>query len=277
MRRAASDVTLIRPSRGWVPLRLAELWASRELLYFLVWRTVKARYKQTVLGAGWAIIQPVMTMAAFSLFFGKLARVPSEGVPYPIFAFTALVPWTFFANSLSLASNSLVEQERLLTRVYFPRLLLPLAAVTAGLVDFAIAFGVLTALMAYYGAVPGLAVLAAPLFVLLAITAALGAGLWLSALNVQYRDVRYVTPFLVQFWLFVTPVAYPGSLVPGRWQALYGLNPMAGVIEGFRCALLGLPQPPLALLAASAGTAVFLLISGLYYFRRMERSFADVV
>jgi lipopolysaccharide transport system permease protein len=274
---ASSDVTILRPSRGWVPLRLAELWAARELLYFLVWRTVKVRYKQTFLGAAWAVVQPVMTMAVFSLFFGKLARIPSEGIPYPVFALTALVPWTFFANSLTQASNSLVEQESLLTRVYFPRLLLPLAAVTAGLLDFAITFAALVALMAAYGNVPGVAVLALPLFVLLAVIAALGAGLWLSALNVQYRDVRYVTPFLVQIWLFVTPVAYPSSLVPPRWQALYGLNPMAGAVEGFRWALLGLPQPPSRLLAASAGTAAILLISGLFYFRRMERSFADVV
>jgi len=274
---ASTDVTILRPSRGWVPLRLAELWAARELLYFLVWRTVKVRYKQTFLGAAWAVVQPVKTMAVFSLFFGRLARIPSEGIPYPIFALTALVPWTFFANSLTQASNSLVEQESLLTRVYFPRLLLPLAAVTAGLLDLAIAFAALVGLMAVYGNVPSVAVVTLPLFVLLAVIAALGAGLWLSALNVQYLDVRYVTPFLVQIWLFVSPVAYPSSLVPARWQAVYGLNPMAGVVEGFRWALLGLPQPPGGLLAASAGTAVILLVSGLFYFRRMERSFADVV
>jgi len=256
---------------------LAELWASRELLYFLVWRIVKVRYKQTFLGAVWAVVQPVMTMAVFTLFFGKLARIPSEGIPYALFALTALVPWTYFANGLTQASNSLVEQESLLTRVYFPRLLLPLAAVTAGMLDFAIAFLALLGLMAAYGNAPGIAILALPLFVLLAMVTALGAGVWLSALNVQYRDVRYVAPFLVQIWLFITPVAYPGSLVPARWQAVYGLNPMAGAVEGFRWALLGLPQPPARLLAASAGTAVVLLIGGLFYFRRMERSFADVV
>jgi lipopolysaccharide transport system permease protein len=270
-------ITVLRPSRGWVPLRLAELWASRELLYFLVWRTVKVRYKQTLLGAAWAIVQPVMTMAVFSLFFGRLARIPSEGIPYPVFALTALVPWTYFANSLTQASNSLVEQESLLTRVYFPRLLLPLAAVTAGLLDFAISFGVLAGLIVWYWHLPSAAVLALPLFILLTVVAALGAGLWLSALNVQYRDVRYVTPFLVQIWLFITPVAYPSSLVPRRWQAVYGINPMAGAIEGFRWALVGLPEPPLRLLAASTATAVVLLIGGLVYFRRMERSFADVV
>jgi lipopolysaccharide transport system permease protein len=211
------------------------------------------------------------------MFFGKLARIPSEGIPYAVFALTALVPWTYFANGLTQASNSLVEQESLLTRVYFPRLLLPLAAVTAGMLDFAIAFVALLGLMAAYGSAPGAAILALPLFVLLAMVTALGAGVWLSALNVQYRDVRYVTPFLVQVWLFITPVAYPGSLVPGRWQAVYGINPMAGAVEGFRWALLGLPQPPARLLAASAGTAVTVLIGGLFYFRRMERSFADVV
>jgi len=271
------EITVLRPSRGWVPLRLAELWASRELLYFLVWRTVKVRYKQTSLGVAWAVVQPVMTMAVFSLFFGRLAGIPSEGVPYPVFALTALVPWTYFANSVTQASNSLVEQESLLTRIYFPRLLLPLAAVTAGLLDFAISFGVLAGMMVWYWHLPGAAVLAVPLFIVLALVAALGAGLWLSALNVQYRDIRYVTPFLVQIWLFITPVAYPSSLVPRRWQAVYGINPMAGAIEGFRWGLVGLPEPPLRLLAASTATALVLLISGLVYFRRMERSFADVV
>jgi lipopolysaccharide transport system permease protein len=272
-----SDVTILRSSRGWVPLRLAELWASRELLYFLVWRVLKVRYKQTFLGAAWAVVQPVTTMAVFTLFFGKLARIPSEGIPYALFALTALVPWTYFSNGLTQASNSLVEQESLLTRVYFPRLLLPLAAVAAGILDFAIAFVALLALMAHFGSAPSAALLTLPLFVLLAVVTALGAGLWLSALNVQYRDVRYVTPFLVQVWLFITPVAYPSSLVPARWQATYGINPMAGAVEGFRWALLGSPPPPAGLLAASVGTAALLLIGGLFYFRRMERSFADVV
>ena len=272
-----SDVVILGPSRGWVPLRLAELWASRELLYFLVWRTVKVRYKQTFLGAAWAVVQPVLTMAVFTLFFGKLARIPSEGVPYAVFALTALVPWTYFANGLTQASNSLVEQEALLTRVYFPRLLLPLAAITAGLLDLAIAFVALVGLMAAHGTAPSVAVLTLPLFVLLAVITALGAGVWLSALNVQYRDVRYVTPFLVEIWLFITPVAYPSTLVPARWQAVYGINPMAGAVAGFRWALLGLPQPPAHLLVASVATAVILLTGGLFYFRRMERSFADVV
>jgi lipopolysaccharide transport system permease protein len=257
-------------------LRLRELWEYRELLYFLVWRDVKVRYKQTALGAAWAIIQPLFTMVVFSVFFGRLAGLPSDGLPYPVFSYTALVPWTYFATALTMSSNSLVDHARLITKVYFPRLLVPTASVLAGLLDLAIASTVLVGMILYYGIVPGPAVLLLPAFVILAAATALGVGLWLSALNVQYRDVRYTIPFLVQFWLFLTPVAYSSTLVPERWRALYGLNPMTGVVEGFRWALLGKAEPPGALLFVSVGSVVLLLAGGLFYFRRMERRFADV-
>jgi lipopolysaccharide transport system permease protein len=269
--------TLIRPASRWVPLELREIWERRELLYFFIWRNVKVRYKQTVLGGAWAIIQPFLTMVVFSIFFGRLAGIPSEGVPYPIFTYTALVPWTFFANALSQASNSLLEQERLITKIYFPRLLLPIAAVLSGLLDFAIAFLLLIGMMIWYGLTLTPAILLVPFFVLMATLTALGAGVWLSALNVQYRDVRYVIPFLVQFWLFVSPIAYPSSLVPEPWRALYGLNPMAGVVEGFRWALLGHAPMPAVLLGVSLLVVLTVLVGGLYYFRRMEETFADVV
>ena len=266
----------IRPSTGWVPINLKELWDYRELLYFLVWRDLKVRYKQTALGAAWAVIQPFFTMVVFSIFFGRLAGLPSEGVPYPVFAYTALVPWTYFASALTQSSNSLIDQGRVITKVYFPRLLLPTSAVVAGLVDLAIAFVVLIGMLLYYGIVPTPRILALPLFVLLAAATTLGVGLWLSALNVQYRDVRYVAPFLIQFWLFMTPIAYSSTLVPEQWRPLYGLNPMAGVVEGFRWALLDTPAPG-PLLLASVVAVSGLLIGGLYYFRRMERSFADLI
>jgi lipopolysaccharide transport system permease protein len=256
---------------------LKELWEYRELLYFLIWRDVKVRYKQTALGAAWAILQPLMMMAVFSLFFGYLARLPSDGVPYPIFTLCALLPWQLFAHALTESSNSLVANERLLTKVYFPRLVVPIAAVLGGLVDFAIAFVILLLMMLYYGVVPTWAIVTLPGFILLAVVTALGVGLWLSALNVQYRDVRHTMAFLIQFWLFATPVAYSSSLVPERWRALYGLNPMVGVVEGFRWALLGKSEPPGALLAVSVAVVVLLLIGGIYYFRRMEQEFADVV
>jgi len=268
--------TVIQPSRGWVALNLRDLWAYRELLYFLVWRDIKVRYKQTVLGAAWAVLQPFFTMVVFSIFFGGLAKVPSDGIPYPIFAYCALVPWSYFAGSLERAGNSLVGSSHLITKVYFPRLAIPVSAVLAGLVDFGIAFLVLLGMMLYYGIAPTAAVLTLPLFLLLAVLTALGVGLWLSALNVQYRDVRYTIPFLTQVWLFLTPIAYPSSLVPEQWRALYGLNPMAGVVEGFRWALLG-KDPPGPLLVVSTVVVVLLLIGGLYYFRRMEKTFADVV
>lgn len=271
------SVTLIRPGRGWATANLRELWNHRELLYFLVWRDLKVRYKQTVLGAAWAIIQPFFTMVVFSVFFGRLAKVPSDGVPYPIFAYCALLPWQFFAHALAQSANSVVASERLVTKVYFPRLVIPLAPVLAGLVDFAIAFGVLLAMMLYYGIVPTAAAATLPFLLLLALGAALGVGLWLSALNVQYRDVRYTIPFLTQFWLFATPVAYPASLVPARWRVLLGLNPMASVVEGFRWAFLGTPGPPVSMVALSVVVVLLLVGTGLYYFRYMERSFADIV
>jgi len=270
-------VIVIRPSKGWAPLNLGALWEYRELLYFLIWRTIKVRYKQTVLGAAWAVIQPFFTMIVFSIFFGHLVRIPSEGVPYPIFSYAALVPWMYFANAVTQSSNSLVENQSMITKVYCPRLLVPLASVLAGLVDFTMAFVVLIAMMVFYGIVPTAAIWTLPLFVVLATITALGVGLWLSALNVQYRDVRYTTSFLVQIWLFLTPIAYPSTLVPGKWLVIYGLNPMAGVIEGFRWALLGTEHAPGTLLMLSALTAAVLVVSGLYYFRRTERAFADVV
>lgn len=267
----------IAPSSGWVPLHLREFWEYRELLYFLVWRNIKVRYKQTVLGAAWAVIQPLCTMIVFSIFFGALAGISSDGVPYPIFAYSALVPWTYFSNAVAQSSSSLEMDERLLTKIYFPRLFVPLASVLSGLVDFAIAFLVLLSMMLFYGVVPTPAILATPLFLGLAIASATAVGLWLSALNVQYRDVRYVIPFLVQFWLFATPIAYPSSIVPERWRAIYGLNPMVGVVDGFRWALLGQTTRPGPALLVSGTTVVLLLIGGLYYFRRAERTFADVV
>ena len=267
----------IRPPQGWASLELGELWEYRELLFFLVWRDIKVRYKQTALGAAWAIIQPFFMMVVFSLFFGRLAKIPSDGIPYPVFAYCALLPWQLFAHALTESSNSLVGNQNLITKVYFPRLVVPISAVLGGLVDFAVAFVILLGMMAYYGLVPTLAIVTLPLFVLLAIFTALGVGLWLSALNVQYRDVRYTIGFLTQFWLFATPVAYPSSLVPQQWRWLYGLNPMAGVVEGFRWALLGKSEGPGILLVFSIFAVIVLLVSGLYYFRRMEQTFADIV
>ncbi|GAB4196584.1 MAG: ABC transporter permease [Roseiflexaceae bacterium] len=277
--RPQPPLTVIEPSRGWVSLGLRELWAYRELLLFLVWRDIKVRYKQTALGAAWAIIQPLFTMLVFSLFFGQLARIqPPGGLPYWLFAYTGLVPWTFFASGLAQSSDSLVGSANLIRKVYFPRLAVPIATVLAGLVDFGLAFAVLLAAMLASGFVPGLSVLLLPLFLLLALVTAMGVGLWLSALNVQFRDVRYVVPFLVQIWLFATPIAYPSTLITNPlWRALYGLNPMVGVVEGFRWALLGSDSPPGLLLAGSVLAALLLLVSGALYFRRMERTFADVV
>jgi lipopolysaccharide transport system permease protein len=267
----------IEPSRGWVTLKLREIWEYRELLYFLIWRDIKVRYKQTALGATWAIIQPLMTMVVFSLFFGRLAKIPSDGVPYPIFSFAALVPWTFFANGLTASSNSIVGSSHLITKVYFPRLVAPLASVLPGVVDFALAFVILLGMMLFYGIVPGLAILWLPLFLLLALVTALGIGLWLSALNVEYRDVRFLVPFLTQIWLFATPIAYPSSLLPEPWRTIYGLNPMVGVVEGFRWALLGTNQAPGPMILVSTAAALLILVSGAFYFRRMERTFADIV
>jgi len=275
----SSALTTLRiaPSKGWVSLRLHELWEYRELLYFLIWRDIKVRYKQTALGASWAIIQPVFTMLVFSLFFGHLGKIPSDGIPYPIFSFAALVPWTFFANGLGQSSNSLVGNANLITKIYFPRLIVPLASVFSGIVDFLLAFVVLLGMMLYYGLVPTLNVLWLPLFVLLALVTSLGVGLWFSALNVEYRDVRYVVPFITQFWLFATPIAYPSSLLSQPWRTIYGLNPMVGVVEGFRWALLGTKTAPGPIIAVSSAAALVILVTGAFYFRRMERTFADIV
>jgi lipopolysaccharide transport system permease protein len=270
-------VQIIRPRRGWWDIDLREIWAYRELLYFFVWRDIKVRYKQTVIGAAWAILQPFMTMVVFSLFFGKLAKMPSHGLPYPVFYYSALLPWMYFAGALQNATNTIIEHQRVITKVYFPRIILPLAAVLSGLVDFGIAFIILIGMMLFYGIIPTLAVLWLPFLMLLAVMTAFGVGLWLSALNAIYRDVRYAVPFLIQFWMFASPVAYPSSLVPERWQWLYGLNPMAGVIEGFRWALTGQGQPPAPLFAVSVLAVLLVLIGGLFYFRRMEGIIADLV
>jgi lipopolysaccharide transport system permease protein len=277
-----SLVTVIEPSRGWVAVRLDELWSYRELLYFFIWRDVKIRYKQTLLGASWAVLQPLLTMLIFTIFFGQMAGVGSEGAPYPIFSYTGLLPWTFFAAGLGGSANSLVGSASLLKKVYFPRLIVPVSAVLGGLVDFVVAFLVLLGMMAWYGVPPRAEMLLLPVFLLLASGAALGAGLWLSALNVEFRDVRYVMPFFIQLLLFVTPVIYPASRVTAKLESmglpgwLYGLNPMAGVLQGFRWAILG-SGDPWALTAAGAVVTVLLLAGGLFYFRRMERTFADVV
>lgn len=273
---------IIKPSQGWVSLKLRELWAYKELLYFLTWRDIKVRYKQTALGGAWAIIQPFFTMIVFSLFFGKLAKIsPDNNLPYPIFSYAALVPWTFFSNGLTQSANSLVMSANLIKKVYFPRLAVPIATVLAGVVDFVLAFVVLLGMMLWYGIAPTANVIWLPFFLLLALVTSLGVGLWLAAMNVQFRDVRYVVPFLTQFWLFATPIAYPSSLVSKQlgefWVTLYGLNPMVSVVEGFRSALLGTNGAPLSTIVVSSVAAVALLVSGAFYFRRMEKTFADVV
>jgi len=268
---------VIQPSKGWASLNLSEVWQYRELLYFLSWRDIKVRYKQTVLGAAWAVIQPFFTMVLFTLVFGRLAKMPSDGVPYPIFAYAALVPWTFFANSLTQASNSLVTSTNLIKKVYFPRLIIPMSSVISGAVDFAIAFAVLLGMMIFFGVFPTQNVVWLPCFLALAFITAMGVGLWLTAINVQYRDVRYTIPFLTQFWLFATPIAYPSSLLPEPWRSLYGLNPMAGVVEGFRWALLGVETGPGPMMLVSALVALVVLVTGLFYFQRMQRTFADIV
>ncbi len=268
---------IIKPSRGWFTLRLNDLWQYRELLYFLTWRDIKVRYKQTVLGAAWAIIQPFFTMVVFTLFFGKLAKIPSEGVPYPIFSYAGLLPWTFFAQAMNQSSDSLVGNANLITKVYFPRLVIPLSAGLAPLVDFCIAFVVLIGMMFYYQIFPTGTLIWLPVFLLLAFATSLGVGLWLSALNVQYRDVRYTVPFLTQLWLFATPVIYPSSGVHGPWRIVLGLNPMTGVVEGFRWALLGIGAAPGAMIYTSMGVALLLVFTGLIYFKRMEKTFADIV
>jgi lipopolysaccharide transport system permease protein len=267
----------IEPPRRWEVLNLRELWSYRGLLYFLTWRDVKVRYKQTAIGAAWAVLQPLLTMLVFAVVFGALIRVPSDGLPYPVFAYVALLPWTFFATALTRAGGSLVTDASLITKVYFPRLLLPLSAVLSSALDFGVAFLLVLVLMGWYGIAPGPAVVTVPLFLLLAVLTALGCGLWLSALNVRYRDIAYVTPFLIQVWFFLTPVAYPSSLVPERWRALYGLNPMAGVVEGFRWALLGSASAPGVTLVVSAAVVAVIFLGGVFWFRRLEQGFADVV
>lgn len=267
----------IQARRGWLALDLAELWAYRELLYFFVWRDIKVRYKQTVIGAAWAVLQPVLTMLVFTLFFGKLAKISSDGLPYAIFYLGALLPWTYFSVAMQGATNIVVDNQRVITKIYFPRVVLPIASVLSGLVDFAISLGVFVIMMFYYRIEPKASVIWLPAFLLLAVLTALGVGLWLSALNALYRDVRYVVPFLVQFWMFASPVVYPSSLVPAKWRWLYGLNPMAGVIEGFRWTLTGHGQPPGILLAASSAAVVLLVFSGLIYYHSVEGTMADVV
>jgi lipopolysaccharide transport system permease protein len=271
------STVVVRPSSSLLDLQLKALWEYRDLLYFLVWRDIKVRYKQTALGAAWAILQPLLATLVFTVFFGRLAKVPSDGVPYPVFAYVALLPWQLFAFALTESSNSLVNNQNLIRKIYFPRLIVPLAAVLAGLVDFAIAFVVLLAMLFYYGIAPTGAIVFLPVFLVFAVATALSVGLWLSALNVQFRDVRYTTPFLAQIWLFATPVVYPSSLVPERWRVWYGLNPMAGVVDGFRWALLGRAENPGPLLWVSIGVVLLLLTGGLLYFRRMESTFADIL
>lgn len=269
--------TRIQASKGWIPLNLAENWAYRELIGFFVWKEIKVRYKQTILGIAWAIIQPFFTMVIFSIFLGRLARVDSDGLPYPIFSYAALVPWTFFANGMTNASNSLIVNANMIKKIYFPRVTLPISMVAASLIDFVLAFLVLIGMMLYYGYLPTMNVLWLPLLLLLTIVVALGVSLWLSALNVRFRDVRYTIPFITQAWFFLTPIAYPTSLLDEPWKTIYGLNPMVGVVEGFRWALLGTETAPGPILIVSSIAALAILVSGLYYFRRMEKTFADLI
>ena len=272
------NTVYIKPANGLAALNLGDLWRYRELIYFMIWRDLKVRYKQTLLGAAWAVIQPLMTMLVFNFLFNTVAKLSSDGVPYPIFSYTALLPWGLFSAALNSASRSLTSNHNMITKVYFPKLILPMASVLAGLVDFAISFVILIGMMFYYNVTPGWnALWALPLFTLLSIITALGVALWLSAINVQYRDVGYALPFLSQFWMFITPIAYSSTVVSEKWQVAYALNPMAGVVNGFRWALLGSGNPPDALVAISAGIALVILFTGLIYFRNMERTFADTI
>lgn len=275
---ATLPVTKIRPPERWVHLNLPEIWEYRDLLFWFVWQEIKARYKQTIIGGAWAILQPFVTMVVFSILFGRLIRVPTDGIPYPIFAYSALVPWTYFTHALNKSSNCLVQRSQIITKVYFPRLILPISSVLSAFVDFIVAFLMLIGLMLYFDMTPTWAIITLPFFLLLVIATALGVGLWLAALNVQFRDVANILPFLMQVWLFATPVAYPSSLIPERWSLLYGLNPMTGVIEGFRWALLGGErQAPGSMLWISVLAVLVVLVAGLYFFRRREDVFADVV
>ena len=271
------EVLILKPTRGWGRLNLGEIWKYRELTYFLTWRDLKVRYKQTVLGASWAVLQPFLTMVVFSVFFGSLLNVPSEGVPYPIFSYTALLPWGVFAKALNDAGRSLVANRSMITKIYFPRMVIPLASEISGLVDFAIAFVVLLGMMWYFKIPPTTNIWTLPFFLLLAMVTALGVGLWLSALNVLYRDIGYIIPFLTQLWFYLTPIVYSANQVPEQWQTLYALNPMVGVVEGFRWALLGTSTTPGPMVAVSSVVSLLMLVSGMFYFRRMERTFADMV
>ena len=268
---------VVGPSRGWMDLNLGDLWRYRELLYFLTWRDIKVRYKQTALGAAWAVLQPLLTMLVFSVIFGALAGLPSDGAPYPVFTYTALVPWQLFAFALNQSSTSLVTDQNLITKIYFPRLIIPMASVMAGLADFGIAFVVLLGMLLVYQIPLTLRLLVLPPLILLALVTALAIGLWLSAMNVKYRDVRYTLPFLTQLWLYATPIAYSSSLIPEHWRWLYCLNPMTGVVEGFRWAMLGKASPVGSSIFVSAGVVVLLFLGGLIYFKRIEGSFADVI
>jgi lipopolysaccharide transport system permease protein len=271
------NLTIIEPHKGWIPIDLKEIWRYSELFYFLTKRDIKVRYKQTVLGGLWAIIQPVFAMIVFTLFFGRLAKVPSEGIPYPIFVYTGLLPWTYFANALSASGNSLVGNANLITKVYFPRLIIPASAALSGLLDFFIAIVVLAGMMIYYQFLPGIGILLFPVLIGLTFLCAVGTGLWLSALNVQYRDIRYVIPFLIQLWLFVTPVIYPVGLVDKKFQWLLALNPMGGVVHAYRASFLDHQPIDWFLLGLSSAIIMITLVTGLFYFRRMEKTFADVV
>ena len=275
--RPDEHTVILRPTGKFATLNLRDIWLSRELIYFLTWRDLKVRYKQTVLGASWAVLRPFLSMVVFSIFFGGLAKMPSDNIPYPIFSYAALLPWTLFSGALSDASKSLVSNSNMITKIYFPRAILPLSAVLGNIVDFFIAFVVLLGMMLFYHIPPTTAVWTVPFFLIQALVASLGVGLWLSAMNVLYRDVNYVVGFLTQLWMFITPIAYSASIVPSKWQVVYALNPMTGVVDGFRWALLGTPAPDTSLLIVSAGVSIIFLITGMFYFRHMEHQFADMV
>jgi len=277
MKFESPHVTIIRPTKGFAVEKLTKLWEYRELLYFFIWRDIKVRYKQTIIGILWAIIQPLLAMVVFSLFFGRLAKIPSDNIPYPIFSYAALVPWTFFANGLSQCSESLVSSAELLKKIYFPRLAIPIAAVLSGVVDFFLTFLVLLFMMPFFGITPTSAIIWLPFFLFLAFITSLGVGLWLTTMNVLFRDVRYVVPFLIQLWLFASPIVYPSSLLSEPWRSIYGINPMAGVVEGFRWALLGTGNAPGTILIVSTFVSLFLLFSGIIFFCRIEKNFADIV
>lgn len=272
------ELVTIKPVKGWVPLNLKDLWHYRELIYFLTWRDLKVRYKQSVLGVLWALLKPFMNMVVFTIFFGQLAKVPSDGIPYPIFSYTGLLPWGFFAAALEVSARSMLQSGGMVSKIYFPRIIVPLSSVFANLVDFLIAFTILIGMMIYYQITPTINTLWLPVFILLAMITAIGVGLWFSALLVMYRDVNYLLPFITEIWKFISPVVYSATMIPEKWQWLYSINPMAGVVSGFRWALLGQPETiSVPSLAISAGISLLIFISGLYFFRRMERIFADMI